>query len=206
MDWLTFTVEMTKAISWPLATLSIFLVFKRPLLELLALIRKVKYKDIEVEIAKKEIVEARELSASVASGKTELFSFGDLQHFKQLADISPRAAITEAWSRIEDLIYKAAKVPSMASRPAGVSFSAVLTSLRESGGVELSTLRIIEKMRTIRNKTVHFRSEELNSEDAMDYVLSMKHVEATLRMLGLIEGEPNIAVDRDAPKAARPSP
>lgn len=202
MDWLTFLVEMAKALSWPLVTLGIVLLFKAPLLELIAFIRKVKYKDIEVEIAKREIVEARELSSAARLGKAEQYSFGDLQHFKQLADISPRAAITEAWSRVESLVYHAAKLPGMESRPAGTSFSKVLSSLREAGAVEATTLRLIEKMREIRNKAVHLQTDGLNSEDAMDYVLSMKHVEAALKMLGLGD----IAVERDAPQAARPAP
>lgn len=199
MDWLTFTVEMSKALGWPIATLVIFLVFKHPLLELLALIRKIKYKDIEVEIAKKEIVEIRELSASAVSGKIGEFPIGDLQYFKQLADISPRAAITEAWSRVERLIYHAAKVPGMESRPAGVSFSKILASLRESGAVEPSMLSVVEKLRAIRNKVVHFQSEALSAEDAMDYVLSMNFVEAGLRVLGLVDDESNF-VDASSPQ------
>lgn len=189
MDILTFAVEMTKAISWPLVTLILLFLFKTHLLKMIELIRKIRYKDIEVEIAKREIVEARELSSAVHMGKDKLYSFGDLEHFKQLADISPRAAITEAWSRVESLVYKAAQLPGMTSRPAGTSFSNILFSLREIGTIDPSTLRLVEKMRTIRNKAVHMKTDGLNSADAMDYVLSMKHVEAAIKMLGMPETE-----------------
>ena len=185
MDLLTFSVEMTKALSWPLVTFIVFLLFKNHLLEMIALIRKFKYKDIEVEIAKREIVEVRELSSATQIGKEGLYSLGDLEHFKKLADISPRAAITEAWSRVESLVYNAAQLPGIESRPAGTSFSNILFSLRETRAIEPATLRLIEKMRKVRNKAVHMETDGLNSEDAMDYVLSMKHVEAAIKTLGL---------------------
>jgi hypothetical protein len=184
MDWLTFSVEMTNALSWPLVTLIVLLLFKPQLLEMIALIRKVRYKDIEVEIAKREIGEVRELSSAVQIDRDETYSFRDLEYFKQLADISPRAAITEAWSRVESLVYKVAQLPGMESRPIGTPFSNILILLRESGAIEPATLRLIEKLRAIRNKTVHMKTDGLNSVDALDYVLSMQHVEAAIKMLG----------------------
>ena len=194
MDVLSFIVEMTKALGWPSATLVIVLVFRRPLLELLALVRKVKYKDVEVELAKKEISEARELTTSKEGEKYELLSFMELEHFKQLADISPRAAITEAWSRLEDSVYQAAKTVGIEARPSGVSFSSVLAALKTSGTIDATSIRLIEKMRAIRNKAVHIQTEGLSASDAIDYVLAMKHAESALKTGGLFEPEPNPAL------------
>lgn len=181
MDTLTFTVEMTKSLGWPTAALAIVLVFRRPLLELLTLVRKVKYKDIEVELAKKEISEARELAVQKDGGNYDVLTFLELEHFKQLADISPRAAITEAWSRLEASIYEVAKVAGIDARPPGMSFSGLLETLKSSGAIDTAILRIIEKMRAIRNKAVHIQTEGLSASDAIDYVLAMKHAEAALK-------------------------
>jgi hypothetical protein len=192
MDTLTFVVEMTKALGWPCAALVIVLVFRRPLLELLTLVRKVKYKDVEVELAKKEISEARELTTSKGNEKFDVLSFMELEHFRQLADISPRAAITEAWSRLEAAVYQAAQAAGMeAARPSGVSFSSVLAALKTSGAIDANGLRIIEKMRAIRNKAVHIQTEGLSASDAIDYVLAMKHAESVLKTGSLLEREPN---------------
>lgn len=191
MDTLTFIVEMTKALGWPCAALVIVLVFRRPLLELLTLVRKVKYKDVEVELAKKEIFEARELATSKGSEKYDVLSIMELEHFKQLADISPRAAITEAWSRLEAAVYKAAQAAGIEARPFGVSFSSVLAALKASGAIDANGLRIIEKMRAIRNKAVHIKTEGLSASDAIDYVLAMKYAESVLKTGGLLEQEPN---------------
>jgi hypothetical protein len=186
---------MTKALGWPSAALVIVLVFRRPLLELLTLVRKVKYKDVEVELAKKEISEARELTTSKEGEKYDVLSFMELEHFKQLADISPRAAITEAWSRLEDSVYQAAKTAGIeARRPSGVSFSSVLAALKTSGTIDATSIRLIEKMRAIRNKAVHIQTEGLSASDAIDYVLAMKHAESALKTGGLFEPEPNPAL------------
>jgi hypothetical protein len=190
MDTFTFVAEMTKALGWPCAALAIVLVFKRPLLELLSLVQKVKYKDVEVELAKKEISEARELTTSKGNEKYDVLPFIELEHFKQLADISPRAAITEAWSRLETVVYQAARAAGMEARPSAVSFSSVLAALKASGVIDANAFRIIEKMRAIRNKAVHIQTEGLSTSDAIDYVLSMKHVESVLKTGGLLEQEP----------------
>jgi hypothetical protein len=190
MDTLSFIVEMTKALGWPIAILVVFLVFRRPLLELLTLVRKVKYKDVEVELAKKEISEARELTAKQGE-QYEVLSFMELEHFKQLADISPRAAITEAWSRLETAVYEAGNVAGMEARPSGISFSSVLAALKASGALDTASIRIIEKMRAIRNKAVHIQTEGLSASDAIDYVLAMKHVESALKAGRMLEAEPN---------------
>lgn len=206
MDWLTFLVEMTKALVWPSATMVIVLVFRQPLLALLTLVRKVKYKDVEVELAKKEISEARELTTSKVGEKNDFLSFMELEHFKQLADISPRAAITEAWSRLENAIYQAAKSSGIEARPSDVPFTGVLSSLRESGAIDASNLQVIEKMRAVRNKAVHIQTEGLSASDAIDYVLAMKHVEAALKTGGLFEREPTPALQEALLDKAAQSP
>lgn len=194
MDVLSFIVEMTKALGWPSAILVIVFMFRKPLLELLSLVRKVKYKDVEVELAKKEISEARELTTSKEGEKYDVLSFMELEHFKQLADISPRAAITEAWSRLENSVYQAAKTAGIEARQSGVSFSSVLAALKTSGTIDATSIRLIEKMRAIRNKAVHIQTEGLSASDAIDYVLAMKHAESALKTGGLFEQEPNLAL------------
>jgi hypothetical protein len=190
MDVLSFIVEMTKALGWPSATLVIVLVFRRPLLELLTLVRKVKYKDVEVELAKEEISEALKLTTSKEGEKYDVLSFMELEHFKQLADISPRAAITEAWSRLEDSVYQAAKTAGIEERPSGVSFSSVFAALETSGTIDANSIRLIEKMRAIRNKAVHIQTEGLSASDAIDYFLAMKHIVSALKTGGLFQIEP----------------
>lgn len=194
MDTLTFIVEMTKALGWPGAVLLIVLVFRRPLLELFTLVRKVKYKDVEVELAKKEISEARELTTSKVGEKYEVPSFAELEHFKQLADISPRAAITEAWSRLEASVYAAAKGAGIEARPSGMSFSSVLATLKTSGVIDGTSIRIIEKMRAVRNKAVHIQTDGLSASDAIDYVIALQHAEAALKAgrLVLLESPPSL--------------
>ena len=52
MDWLTFIAEVIKAIAWPVTAITIFLILRRPLLNLFPLIQRMRFKDVEVDFSR----------------------------------------------------------------------------------------------------------------------------------------------------------
>ena len=49
MDWLTFIAEMVKSLAWPAFLFFTVLVFRKPLVELLPGLRRLRIKEIEIE-------------------------------------------------------------------------------------------------------------------------------------------------------------
>jgi len=53
MDWLTFISNTIKAISWPTAVIILVIILRRPLVRLLLLLRRLKYKDLELDFGER---------------------------------------------------------------------------------------------------------------------------------------------------------
>ena len=49
MDPLSFIAEIVKALAWPLTALGIFLVLRRPLMGLIPVVARLKFKDLELD-------------------------------------------------------------------------------------------------------------------------------------------------------------
>src|SRR6266699_2898277 len=105
MDLLTAAVEIIKALAWPIATLVILRMFRGPLLALIPFIQSLKLPGVEVTVAR-EVAEAKSLAQPTtlphetqkALPPAELDKKAKLY---QLAELSSRAAISEAWRELE---------------------------------------------------------------------------------------------------------
>jgi hypothetical protein len=72
MDALTFISEIVKALAWPTAIVVLVSLLKKPIVELVPLMKKLKYKELELEFSqevmalKEETTEIRTLEATKA--------------------------------------------------------------------------------------------------------------------------------------------
>lgn len=64
MDALTFTAEAIKALAWPTAAIVVALMVRKPVIELLPFLRRLKYKEIELEFSKELAQLKSEVTAS----------------------------------------------------------------------------------------------------------------------------------------------
>lgn len=102
MDWKLFTVEITKALSWPLAISFIVLFLRGYISELLPRISKLKHKDTEIEFAEvmgslKEKAEG--LESQEANIAEDLKAEED--RLEKLSFVLPRSSILQAWGLID---------------------------------------------------------------------------------------------------------
>lgn len=101
MDVFSFTSELVKATAWPIATMILFYFMRKPLFDLIPLVRKLKYKDLEMEFSKE--IQTLKTEAEDAFGKRD-GKDTDRNHKTialDLVSFSPRAAIIEAWIELE---------------------------------------------------------------------------------------------------------
>jgi len=202
MDWLTFIVELTKALAWPLTIVAIITLLRRPILQLIPDIRKFKFGDLEIDIGKElrevekqaetALPELKEVTRTVsvvveavgkAEGKAEVIGQAGIidtnDRARRLAELSPAAAVVDAWLELETALRKGASANDIAVNE-GSNPVKLMKALMNLEKVDRQTYEIFDKLRGIRNRAVHARSMDLTASQALEYREITKRLAAKL--------------------------
>ena len=100
MDWLTFSVELVKALIWPLMVVIILIIIRKPLSQLVPYLKKLKLGELEAEFEKtvKQIKDSMDLEPVLNNKKkAAVIPPAEAERLYQLSEIAPNAAVLEAW-------------------------------------------------------------------------------------------------------------
>lgn len=172
MDWLTFISKLADALAWPLAVIVALILFRAPIIALFPELRRLRYKDFEVEfdkeIAALKIAAGPELSAGIAETETyrEIRS-----RLTTLADIAPNAAVLEAWAELQTaartLIERHGhRMDTDVAEP----YRLIQQVLERSGLLERRKIKIFQDLRRLRNKAAHADGFDVSPAQAKEYV------------------------------------
>ena len=180
MDWLSFIAAIVKALAWPLTVLGIFLVLRRPLAGLLPLLARLRFKDLELDFGRR-LAEARAEAATLPATQLPAPTATNDDALIRLADASPRAAILEAWLRVEAAALTAARrrgttEPISQLRTPG----RLIESLEELGVIDARQAAVFHELRSLRNSAAHALGFEPSPEAARDYVRLAARLEQSL--------------------------
>lgn len=174
MDVLTFAAEMTRALAWPVAAVIILLMIRRPVIQLLPLLRRLKYKEIELEFSKElaqlksevAVIDPAENKKSASS--TPITSSNRLLN---IASISASAAILEAWSELESVSVSVASY-FWAQPPSDTlkNYQKLGEYLLQCKVFDEKQLVIFNKLRELRNKAAHAVELNLTEAEARTYI------------------------------------
>lgn len=174
MDTLTFVSEIIKVVTWPITVLIIFITLRKPLAHLFMLLDKMKYKDFELEFGN-EIRELKE-EAKKELPKRQLGS-REKSHLSELAKISPRAAILEAWLIVEDAAIGAFDKHKIKLTSADKTSPIRLAQrLAENKILDEQKQQIFNKLRNLRNASAHA------NDIALDENIALEYIETSLRL------------------------
>jgi hypothetical protein len=193
MDWLTFVVEMVKALAWPVMAFAAVAMLRRPIAVLIPLARKVKFKELEMEFGEQVRETKEEAAAELPPSTIKALPPGAQDTLKELARVSPRSAITEAWREVEVAIQAAAQrfpipVPDMTYRPP--TTVQAIRDLARIGVVDPGKLGVYYGLRSLRNQAVHAPEFVVSTEAAMDYAQTARQLAEYFRSLGQGPGQP----------------
>ncbi len=185
MDSRSFLSSAVQSLAWPTAAVIIAILFAGPIKRLIPLVRKLKWKELELDFAEKlekaeEEAEAAELPPTplVAVGAHEAANVGNERHYLiQLARVSPRAAIGEAWRQLEHDVREALKrkgidAPANMMRMLEVASKNQLLPERVTG--------LVADLRGLRNQAVHGLDFEIDLPRAIEYIELVERVRAAL--------------------------
>lgn len=170
MDMLTFISELFKAAIWPVTLLFIIVFLRKPIRNLVPFLQKFKFKEFELEFSRK----VSELIAETKSKMPEAIANSgndqDIDKLSQLANISPRAAILEAWLELELAAIDASKRRNIQLSSSDLRSPLSLGKALEGAGIiDGFKKEIFDKLRNLRNAAAHAYDFALDSDAAFEY-------------------------------------
>ncbi|MCP4325111.1 MAG: hypothetical protein GY787_25345 [Alteromonadales bacterium] len=162
-------VELIKALAWPSAVIWISYIFRSEVRQLLGRVSSFKYKDVEASFGK-SLSEAEKSAESIKKPKVKE-SDADLSQKEQLlriADVSPRAAVVEAWTLIETAAMKNGLTSGAALKRTNPKM--ILDHLSASGKFSPESIELINQLRQIRNKASHLPDFAVSQSEAERYL------------------------------------
>ncbi|WP_018863989.1 hypothetical protein [Thioalkalivibrio sp. ARh3] len=168
MDVLTFIAEFIKAIAWPLAFVFAVYLLKAPLTSLIPLMQRVKFKDLEVSFGQEVAALKEEAEESLGPAHAPLKVSPKVV---KLAEVSPRAAVLEAWLDVEFTALEAAERRGVELEARQKSSPmAVIGALYRAGLVDDGTQNMFRNLFALRSHAIHdYDHGDLNAEGAVNY-------------------------------------
>ena len=102
---------------------------------------------------------------------------GYWETIERLSEVSPRAAIAEAWRRVEWALDDNVQRRGLKRTP---SYQGMLRVLHSQGGVPIAAMSLFEDLRVLRNRAVHARDFEIDSEKALEFARLAERLVAAL--------------------------
>jgi DNA-directed RNA polymerase subunit F len=184
MDILTFIAEIFKALIWPLAVGILLYYLRGPIEDLIPLLTRLKYKDIELEFGRK--IEEVKVESIKEYGDEKLELQEQDSIIIKLADISPRSAVLEAWRSVEsEIIATADRVMTKKGRRLAIILPHVgLKILRDENIIDENEHEILNTLRQLRNQAAHAPDFALSRWMVFEYLEITKRIDNKLKSIG----------------------
>lgn len=172
MDWLEFIASLVNSLAWPGAVVILVLILRKPLSGLIPLLQRLKYKDLEIEFGKRVEEISEEIVATLPRPTLKYVPSPSESHAIQLAEVSPRAAVVEAWREVERAVIGAAERHDLSTgkEQGRVTSLRAIRSLEQAELVERDKVRLLNDVRVLRNQAAHAPEFALSKDSAVEYV------------------------------------
>ena len=174
MDSLERIIEI---LAWPLTAMIVVMLMRKPLAELVSTLKRLKYRDLELEFEKeanKILAEAERDLPEPPKEKPDKESSGIL--FSRVR-LEPSTEIMESWRNLE------LKLRSMLPEGSEKLTTRVLVSeLEGSGKICKSTSKLILDLASLRNRVTHTTDEAVSYEVSTAFSGSVKRVISALEL------------------------
>jgi len=164
-----YFVDIIKAIAWPASIIWLGYIFRNEVRQLLGRMSKFKYKDIEADFEKDlDSAETSAQSIKAPKSKTSEETLTYKEQLLRIAEISPRAAIVEAWTLIEMAAHKSGLVHG--TTIPRTSPKLIIEVLSASEKLTKDSIMLIENLRRMRNKATHMPDFAISQTEAERYL------------------------------------
>ena len=177
MDLLSFTVEMTKALAWPLSAFGISMVFRKQIVVLLSRLKKGKLGPAEVEFDQ-EVLELKNEAppAQKDEGTEPLKLPGALRVIAE-----PRAVILESWLGVETALELLGKKTGLYKGTPPEGLVHLAQTLMMSNQISEEDMRLYRSLRNLRNRAAHESEFAPSVESVLEYARVAGALEQAIR-------------------------
>lgn len=185
-------IQIVSALAWPATVVAIIILLRREIRQATRRITAVTYKGFRADFhhglaevqRDVEALPSRDKISQTAEFKVldESADFSNYDRLFRIADISPRAAIMEAWRDIEVTTKKVTDAYgiSVGGRIAGVK---AIQQLVKNGILPKGVISIYERLRRLRSRAAHAADFEIDPEEAEKYIEMSHQFYITLLLL-----------------------
>jgi len=166
-------IRILEILAWPVTVLVLAVLFRSELVKLLARLSSVKYKDFEAQFerelrqAERDVAHLRTARIDAKPTPLEPTVYDQLL---RIAEVSPRAAVSEAWRLVENAAVAAARVAQIEVPQRGSPVSAAVGSFVREEVFSEDAVALFDRLRRLRNDAVHAPDFALDAIDVERYV------------------------------------
>ena len=176
MNWLGLIASAIDSLAWPTLVGFVIFLLRNAIIQLIQRLSRVKYKDLEANF--KQRLDDLHPHRGTAIDTNALDPDADnTVTLIELADISPRAAILEAWAKIEASIRLFLKSVGIKPR----KYYQGLNKLPKEHSRKIEQIiHPLEELRILRNQAAQSADFDLSPEIARNYIDTAAWVERTI--------------------------
>lgn len=187
-------IKLIEAIIWPITTISLGLIFRSEFRQILKRFNKLKYKGIEADFDKELkhienraeiLIEKTKEISSLPSNREQYYNTNN--RLIEIAEISPRAAISESWRELE--IETVKLLTSLGYNSSNVQMSKIFRNILIDNNYPKSFYNDYRKLRELRNKSVHANDFDINQSDAERYITTTLDI---ILIIQKMSNDPNL--------------
>ena len=186
MDIWSFIASVISSLAWPGMVIVCVFLLRKPIAELIPLMRNLRFKDLAIDFGRRiDELEAEADEAELPSippptteAPEELGPETDYwETIEHLSEVSPRAAIAEAWRRVEWAINDYFRRLGQ-ERPR--SYQGMLRALKAQERLIPPAMSLFQELRSLRNRAMHARDFDIDSQRAIEFAQLAERIVASL--------------------------
>ena len=175
MDWLTFVVEFTEAVIWPIAIICVGYVFKNEAKAMLLRLTEVKYKDFNATFSDGVVNVTMDAEGLVREAS-------DPDQLKRISGVAAHdriAAILLAWKEVEIALREALQVAGTNGRRSASNPMRMIDLLVTEEAIDEEFAHVLRELRKLRNVAAHASDYDISMDRTDDYIrLSLSVVDS----------------------------
>lgn len=177
LSFLEFLASVIDSLAWPVLVGFIVFLLRSPVAKLLDRLSRFKYKDLEAEFRDK-LEDLKASSETEPAGESSVDPSANSISLQELAEVSPRAAIMEAWIKIERATENYLVSSGLEKKYSYQGLRRLPNNYKDP--IE-HILTAYQELRLLRNKAAHASDFELNTGSAQEYVQVSNYVVRELK-------------------------
>ncbi|MEZ8241907.1 MULTISPECIES: hypothetical protein [unclassified Vibrio] len=165
-------VEIIKALAWPVSVVWLGYLFRAEVRGLLARLTALKHGETEISFSH-DLQQAEQKASELEQskevvGESTPEDLSQKERLYRLAEISPRAAIVEAWTLIEIAAVKNDLTTGTTVKRTNPKL--ILDHLASTGNFSPNSIEVINSLRQLRNRASHLPDFAISQDEAERYL------------------------------------